>query len=151
MRPIYETAADLTNEYEVRNCLAARWGSRAEKLEPLHPYDCAFYTKHGVLWGYAEIKCRNASYATYRVSLQKWRRMLEFSRRTGIPGCLVVRWPVDGVMKLMLTSVLPRPYGIVTGGRQDRGDPSDIEEMVEIPMADFHELNPAVNVSHETI
>jgi len=146
MRPKYERQTDLSNEADVAALLAARWESRAEKLEPLHPYDCAFYTKHGVLWGYAEIKCRNASYATYRISLQKWRRMLEFSRRTGIPGCLVVRWPVSGVMRLLLAPVIPRPHGIVMGGRQDRGDPSDIEEMVEIPMAEFQELNPAVNV-----
>ena len=143
MRPRYERQTDLSNEADVAASLAARWGQRPVKLDALHPYDYAFYDGRGVPCCHVEIKCRNASYATYRISLQKWRRMLEFSRRTDMPGALVVRWPVGSVIKLMLAPVIHRPHGIVMGGRQDRGDPADIEEMVEIPMSEFGELNPA--------
>jgi hypothetical protein len=149
--PLYEAALDLSNEAEVAAYLAVRWQSRTEKLEHLHPYDYAVYDRRGVLCGCVEIKCRRASYPTYRIGLQKWRRMLEFSRRTGIPGCLVVRWPVNGAVKLLLAPVIPRPHGIVMGGRRDRGNPLDIEEMVEIPMSEFEDLNPDENVSRETV
>ena len=54
MRPVYETAGDLTAEDRVSNSLAEAWGFDLEKLPRLHTFDRAM-KRGGVLKGLIEI------------------------------------------------------------------------------------------------
>jgi hypothetical protein len=139
MRPVYETAGDLTAEDRVSNSLAEAWGFDLEKLPRLHTFDRAL-KRDGVLRGYVEIKNRKKSYPTYLISLRKWRDMLMVSETAKVPAALVVCWPVEGEMKTKVIRISNAKVGIVEGGRRDRDDPNDIEDMVEIPMSQFDDV-----------
>ena len=140
MRPVYETAGDLTAEDRVSASLAAAWGFDLEKLPRLHTFDRAM-RRGGVLKGLIEIKNRKKSYPTYLISLKKWRDMLMVSEAAKVPAALVVCWPVEGEMKTKVIRISRAKVGIVEGGRRDRGDPKDIEDMVEIPMTQFDDVD----------
>ena len=139
MRPVYETSGDLTAEDQVSASLAAAWGFDLEKLPRLHTFDRAM-RRGGVLKGLIEIKNRKRSYPTYLISHKKWQDMLAFSEAEGVPAALVVCWPVEGEMKTKVIRISRAKVGIVEGGRKDRGDPTDIEDMVEIPMSQFDDV-----------
>ena len=140
MRPVYETAGDLTAEDRVSNSLAEAWGFDLEKLPRLHTFDRAM-KRGGVLKGLIEIKNRKNSYPTYLISLKKWREMLAFSKTAGVPAALVVCWPEKGELKIKVTRITRDPVSVIKGGRKDRCDPKDTEDMVEIPMTKFDDVD----------
>ena len=140
MRPVYETAGDLTAEDRVSASLAAAWGFDLEKLPRLHTFDRAM-RRGGVLKGLIEIKNRKKSYPTYLISHKKWQDMLAFSEAQGVPAALVICWPVNGDTQIKVTRITRDPVSVIKGGRKDRCDPKDTEDMVEIPMTKFDDID----------
>lgn len=139
MRPIYETASDLSAEDGVSAALSKAWGIEMEKLPDLHTFDRAV-KQGGVLKAFVEIKNRNKSYPTYLISLKKWRDMLRISDAAGVPAILAVCWPVNGERKIKVIRVNGAEFSVVQGGRKDRNDPRDMEDMVEIPISQFEDV-----------
>lgn len=136
MRPIYETATDISREAGIAASLAACWDCRFQKMPKFYGVDFAALRK-GEITAWFEIKHRFASYPSYRLSLHKWMRGIELSEITGKPAFIVVSWPVDGKREVIYRAINRDPVKVVLGGRKDRGDPDDIEPMVEIPVGEF--------------
>lgn len=138
-RPVYETRQDIGREANVAEILAAAWSCAIHKLPRL--YSCDYAAMRGKeVSAWLEIKCRNASYPTYLISLHKWIKGIELSEATAKPFLLVVSWPVNGEQVVMFYPVCREPIHVVLGGRKDRNDPDDIEPMVEVPVAKFRRL-----------
>lgn len=140
-RPVYETAHDRARETGVSEALALAWRCEVHKLPRLYACDFAVM-RDNVVQAWLEIKVRNASYSTYLLSLHKWIKGVELSEATGKPFLLVVSWPVDGERVICYRPLVREPVHVVLGGRKDRGDPNDVEPMVEIPMSGFRTIRP---------
>lgn len=134
-RPIYETTINITKEAAIAGELSAAWNCDVIKLPRLYSCDYAAM-RDGSVSAWIEIKCRNRSYPTYLLSLHKWLKGVELSNVTGKPFILVVSWDD----KIIYKNVTNEPVKIVIGGRKDRGDPADIEPMVEIEISGFKKL-----------
>lgn len=83
-----------------------------------------------------EIKCRDNTkerYPTYMLSLSRVEDMLEKSRQQKLPLFLIVHW-TNVVGGIELTTV---PADIRNGGRYDRGDARDEEEVCHWPHQEF--------------
>lgn len=138
-RPVYETKVDMTHEASVAECLANAWDCGIKKLPRLYACDFAAMRGNDVS-AWLEIKFRNASYPTYLISLHKWMKGIELSEATEKPFILVVSWPVQNERVILFRALKREPVRVVLGGRKDRGDPADIEPMVEIPISQFKRL-----------
>lgn len=139
MRPVYESANDISREAGVAEILSSAWHCAIHKLPKL--YSCDFAAmREKAIHAWLEIKVRNASYATYLISLHKWMKGVELSEVSGKPFFLVVAWPVNGQQVVMYYPVTREKVRVVLGGRKDRNDPADIEPMVEIPTERFRRV-----------
>ena len=130
MRPIYETTEDRRAAVRVMKYVSAALAmDELHEMEELHTAD--FLARKGDLEIYAEVKCRrNAAqaYPTYMLSKAKYDALLEL----GKPAMLVVKWS-DGVG----ITPLPVSHTVGRGGRWDRGDSKDVEQVVYIPIDNF--------------
>jgi len=75
MRPTYETAQDRVNEQQVIDLLCGKWKCTARKTPAFYQTDWTL-SRHGKVLAFVEIKFRNKSYDTYRLSLHKFSNML---------------------------------------------------------------------------
>ena len=135
-RPIYETVADIRREADVAGVIASLWKCTTRKMKRLYSVDFALMRGKEVM-AWAEIKCRDASYPTFIISLKKWMDGLELAEASGSPFLIIVSWPVDGVRILMYHRVERKLIRVIFGGRTDRSDPDDVEPLVEIPVTSF--------------
>lgn len=136
MRPTYESPTDLSNEQAVADLMAHRWRAEPVKLPIQFRVDYALF-RNGWIAAWAEVKCRsNASdrYDTYMLSLAKVQAGNRLAAAHGVPFLLVVRW-TDAI-----GWVQPTAGDVRIGGRRDRGDAQDIEQVVHIPITDFRAL-----------
>jgi hypothetical protein len=136
MRPLYETRTDKANEETVAALIARERKFEVRRAPPQHSYDYDLF-RGGKHWGIMEIKCRNNpkhKYQTYHISKSKLDTCLNIAKRAGVRFILTVCW-TDGVYCLPVSDL--SGYEIKTGGRKDRGDAMDIEEMVHIPHSHF--------------
>lgn len=138
-RPQYESQADVSREASVAEILASSWKCGISKLPRLYSCDYAAM-RSGEISAWVEIKCRNASYPTYIISLHKWMKGIELSEATGLPFLLVVSWPVNGKREVMFLNVKRGPVKVIIGGRKDRNDAADQEPMVEVPLSEFRRV-----------
>lgn len=134
-RPRYERPGDLKNERAVAEVLESRYGFTATKVHEYSGYDFDFRGADGSLKLRAEMKCRNipmGKHNTYIVSKMKYEKLVKLAESDGITTALVVRW-TDAI------GVIPVPFAhkVIMGGRYDRGDDMDWEEMVEFPIKNF--------------
>lgn len=137
MRSKYQSEEDLKNEREVVAVLCDAWKCKAEKTPDFYPVDWSFQKDREVK-ALGEIKCRDKSYQTYMLSLHKFSEMCKQSETTGVPYLLIVRWPEKDVKVIRWVSVKRDiVLRVIHGGRKDRGDPQDMEPMVEIDLAAF--------------
>ena len=147
MRPLYETAANLSDEEVIvtqfvsRSSLFDRW----RKLPFSYNLDFALLQddprhKHGRVVAYAEAKARNWLFGSgdgYYLAEQKVRAAKLFKAVDGLQSYLVVRF-ADGIIRWCPMNV----YGdeIIIAGRTDRNDPADLEPHVIYNWAVFCEL-----------
>ena len=132
-RPKYESAADRGNQHYVLSKLGRAFGLEAEV--PTEEY--AFYDG---LFSFEDRKCvveikvrknERSRYPTYMLSKRKYDSLCGLTGQN-IDALLAVQWTDQlGVIQL------PAEHTISTGGRYDRGDPMDVEQVVLIPVAKF--------------
>jgi len=132
-RPKYETAANLASEQSVIGKVCARFKFDAVKL----PMNCRadyLLSQGGNAKVMAEIKVRTNpkdKYPTYMVSKGKYDALLAWVDM-GFEAALFVQWQdALGYVKL------PVDHTSTTGGRRDRADPLDIEQVVLIEVGRF--------------
>jgi hypothetical protein len=132
-RPKYESAADRGNQHYVLSKLGRAFGLEAEV--PTEEY--AFYDG---LFSFEDRKCvveikvrknERSRYPTYMLSKRKYDSLCGLTSQN-IDALLAVQWTDQlGVIQL------PAEHTISTGGRYDRGDPMDVEQVVLIPVTKF--------------
>jgi len=141
-RPRYEKARDLIRERQVAKALERDLITRGcanltfEKLPKESHIDWVIKL-HGKGVILFEVKCRDNlrfDYDTYMISKEKIDRSLEISQRVHLPYFLIVRW-TDGTYGKEITE----PSSDVRwGGRYDRGDDADEEEVYHWPSSEFN-------------
>ena len=135
MRPTYETPSDSQRERDTAELMANAWGHDVRKLKTFYAYDYALFSGD-TLEAFVEIKVRTRTFATYWLSLAKWAAMNSLIQTAHVPGLFVVAWPG----RVMFTTVSNKPFRVLLGGRTDRGDASDIEPLIEIPLTEFQDI-----------
>lgn len=137
-RPRYETEADRSREAKVAQKWAEAIGvSSLEKL----PFgsDADFLAVNGVnREALVEIKtrtCESTTYPTYHVSADKLRRLDTAAVDSGRVAILVVQWR-DRIGYIGVRKYL-RNCSYKKGGRWDRNDKHDVEEMADIEISHF--------------
>lgn len=142
MRPIYETEGDLRNEREIAHVVAtSRYPFRYAKLGKYDPADYLLHDQ-GVSYFVVEIKDRDVPihrYQTYIISRRKLDDLLQFAAHRKTVGLLAVRWS-GGEVGVVRASKAIQHATYRMGGRTDRGDAADIEELAEFPIALFDVL-----------
>lgn len=142
-RPTYVTEQDKRNEIAVAQKLTNLWSCEAHRTPEKYAVDFAL-SRGGSVQAMAEVKFRYRSYPTLLLSLHKYTAMCLSSEVTGLPHLLVVSWPESKGRVIRYTRVNRSLHTrVVMGGRKDRGDPDDIEPMVEIPIEKFSLLREA--------
>jgi hypothetical protein len=147
-RPIYCRAEDRQNETRVMEQMithirrvaiatsASFAGSHYAYVQAgkLDPYD-AILSRDGKNFAVVEIKSRNGDpsrHAEWHIAKHKIDRCLEQSRAMGVKFFLVFAW--DGKpFYCLVTEALVAHLRIHVGGRYDRNDAADVEEMYLIP------------------
>ena len=134
-RPLYETTADLEREKEVARKIEKSWLVRCGKLSMGDRFDYAiFFDQTDILCGYCEIKCRNIAhdeYPTYFISYDKFLAGVALRQNSHVPVFIVVNY-TDGTYYFQVGNV--KGSFVQTGGRRDRDDPMDEEEMIHVPI-----------------
>lgn len=139
MRPTYENRETLQAEAATMSAVCESWGATAKKLPSRYQIDWAVMDSTGAMKAWAECKRRHhkfGQYDTLMLSLGKYREGRQLSLDTGMPFLLIVEWD-DGIRWMRGSSDMP---AIGVGGRDDRGDPDDIEPCVFIPIESFKPL-----------
>lgn len=127
-RPRYETQQDRDNELLVQKQIEA-WASCTLKKTAAQAYVDFEITRDNTLVALAEFKKRSnprRQYPTYMVAKKKIDRGIALAKKEGVPYIFFVHW-TDGLHFLVVNESTPMTSG--TGGRTDRGDAFDIEQM----------------------
>lgn len=137
-RPRYETAADRTRESKAAALFASHYKDlKVTKME--HGAFADFEIRKGVkLVGYMEVKtrrCPSTQYRTYHVSKMKLLTLQKTARKHGVRPVLLVQWS-DKAGWIDVDTYLANAT-FTTGGRWDRNDPHDVEEMAEVNIKDY--------------
>lgn len=131
---MYENSQTLSVEEATMDAVCKAWNLGRRKLPISYRIDWAVTDRNEpVAW--AECKRRynpHDQYPTLILSLAKYMHGMELAERTGLPFLIIVEFD-DGI-RFCKHEVMPP---IVWGGRSDRGDPQDMEPMVDIPMSKF--------------
>jgi hypothetical protein len=131
-RPRYETAADRARELTVAEAFAKAKSLDIRKMPHGHRADFEL-RREGNLIGYIEIKtrtCNSNTYGTYHISKDKLLALKSLGDRENTKVALVVRWK-DRIGYITVKTVLDNA-SFKMGGRWDRGDKFDVEEMAEV-------------------
>ena len=137
-RPLYETHADRVSERAIVTNLCYAWDCLAEKGRHLGYVDYYLYKPKTNLIAVIEIKNREKlsvyKFPSYMISKNKINNGLIISNELAVPFLLVVNF----AEMLMYTEIKKEhKYKQGIGGRKDRGDLNDIEEVVFIPISLF--------------
>jgi len=137
MRPEYVTNQDLNNEIAVAKFLESKWGCEARKMpNKFSRFDYALL-RSGQLTCMAEIKCRTCPvgyYDDYMISYDKWSYGVHGYEVMHLTHIIVVAWS-DAVGWVYCANQNASKCRL--GGRTDRGDESDVEVVVDIPIKNF--------------
>lgn len=146
IRPIYETEADKEREFHTLSIVAREWNATFKQTPPLSTFDAWFY-RNKTLKAIIEVKNRNLLSIDpspyYEISNKKLIKCMEASKELNVPAFLVVNF-------LDTIEYVPINQDTVDctkqGGRADRGDQFDIEEMACIHIDKFKTIyRKAVN------
>lgn len=139
MRPRYETPAHRAAEKAACEAFLAtqKPGLTAVKTADADHADYALY-RDGRLVGHIEIKTRtnrHDQYPTYMLSLAKLDHLHRRAILTGVPSAVVVQW-TDRLA--MIDAGTFRDKAVIRrGGRRDRGDALDMEQVGHIGINQF--------------
>ena len=141
-RPMYESAADRSNEQQVIERLAAAWGGEYHKLPISYRMDYAV-VRNGEIASFVEIKARHmrwGQYPTVMISMNKVLTAANYAESLGLPTMFVV-CTSDGRLHFARLGDIRLHAKLVHGGRtvQTR-DGGDIEPCYMIPNAQFAEI-----------
>lgn len=154
MRPVYESARDLSEERRIANVAAKRWNVSVLKLAKFDCFDWAAYRQHveyqtsgdvcrpigrpaKEVLSFVEVKRRYCKFDTYPniiLSLAKAERALWRSEATKLPAIFLVGFD-DCIAFAQVTR--GQMSQITIEKRADRNDPMDEEPCIHIPMRDF--------------
>lgn len=137
-RPRYETQADRNREAAVAERFASNYNQMVvTKLPKGHRADYLANSK-GTDVAYIEIKtrtCNSTTYDTYHVSKDKLQSLQKIAEKDGLRALLLVQWRDKAgwieVGNFLANATFKR------GGRWDRNDPFDVEEMAEVDISLF--------------
>lgn len=142
MRPIYETGDDRVREQFVADAVAAHWKVDLQREEQLETNDYKLL-KNGRFFAILEVKfrkgydwCQLRWMDTYMLSLDKWFRLWRLCAEHEVALCLAVA-DKHGEVWASTWRGKPPVYDVRQGGRRDRGDAKDIEEVIHIPIDEF--------------
>jgi hypothetical protein len=137
--PTYETRADRMRESAVAGTVARHLGMTARKLAKYDFADFAL-TRGDRVAGLLEVKVRrvaSTTYPTYHVSMAKLIKLVQWQP---LEIYLAVQWTDRlGLLQLRPDRLSPVEH-LSIGGRQDRGDPMDIEIMANINVSAFETI-----------
>lgn len=142
MRPLYESASDLSNEAQVISTLSKKWDIKFHKLPIRYHLDYAA-TKNGRVVGYIEVKVRKytmsqiSNWGGYMLSVGKLQAAKQLCEISKASFCLAVQC-TDGLYWTTIKDFSEFPVTIT--GRTDRGDEQDVEPCVLIPGGRFKAL-----------
>ena len=140
-RPVYETHADRVSEKLIVTKLCHAWECTAEKGRHLGYVDYYLYKPKTNLIAVVEIKNREKlsvrRFPAYMISKAKIKKGLTISNELAVPFILVVNF-AEYLTYAEIKHDHKFKEGI--GGRKDRGDPYDIEEVVYIPISLFRPI-----------
>jgi hypothetical protein len=140
VRPIYETEKDRENEAKIIARLAIAWAFEPKKLSREERLDYAGI-RGGVECLWIEAKRRynkRRKYETLAISNAKIEAGLEIQENSGWPFYLAIEWD-DGLFYLRVKR--ERIAKVEPGGRYDRNDPFDQEDMAHFDVELFHEVD----------
>lgn len=135
-RPIYESDEDREAQQRTVEVVQICWRCTIERMPPLSVVDYRAERPNGV--AFIEIKVRTnpmRKYDEYMISLAKIEAGIALAaQRPRQTFILVVNWRDDAI-----GWVIPRrgEFKVGVGGRTDRGDVQDIENMAFIPVSQF--------------
>ena len=141
MRQLYETQNDLMRESAVAKELCKQWKCDGKKYSTAHHLDYKL-TRGNQLMALCEIKCRNVhsyDYDTYMISYNKIKNARTISREQRVPAFIVVHYEDD----IQYFDVEELPNLLSEGGRTDRNDPFDIEEVAHYNMNRLKSIYPS--------
>lgn len=141
-RPTYESARNRQDE-AVTATIIEKWAGCKLIKQPMRNFIDWIAYRDNTPVAHIEFKRRNNNrmqYPTYMVSANKWKNGRDIAHRDKIPFILVIQWN-DGLFYLKASDDIPVTYG--TGGRQDRNDSADIENMVYIKTSLFKQIKPS--------
>jgi len=136
---LYETAEDRQVESSVARKLGDAWNVEVWSFVPQVTTGDLLLGRDGVLKAICEVKRRYnpiGAYPTYIISRAKLERVALLARITKSKGLIVIQFD-DALAWYNAEEALDYPSSI--GGRYDRQDPNDVEQMTHIPIDD---LNP---------
>jgi len=132
-RPKYESEADRGNQNYVLSKLERAFGIPAERPTEEYSFYDGVFTIGGTKC-VVEVKVRKNErdrYPTYMLSKMKYDTLCNVTEQ-GADALLAVQWTDQlGVIQL------PTEHTVSTGGRYDRNDPRDVEQVVLIPVKKF--------------
>lgn len=140
--PIYQTAEDVKKEHAVVSVLEARTPMRFLEIKSItSPVDWAGY-KGKELTHFVEIKNRTNTlntYPTYMIDKSKVDKLSSIASNLGIGALVIVGFTdVIGVAK---ASDIQQNSTVGMGGRYDRNDSNDIDEVYYYPVDRFRVIN----------
>ena len=138
IRPIYETDENKKEEKSIGKIISRVWKSEVWKLPPLANCGDLLLARSNELVAIVEVKRRYnemSRYDTYMISKGKLERITEAAERLGVAGLVVVQFS-DFLAYFYADRALETGV-VATGGRYDRDDPQDTEEVVHIPMIEL--------------
>jgi len=128
LRPRYETQQDRDNETAVQHQIEKWAKCTLKKTGSQHRIDWEAF-RGAKLVALMEFKKRSnprLQYPTYMVARKKIDSGIDLALKSGVPFIFFVQWK-DGLYYLEVNYDTPMSNG--TGGRTDRGDKFDIEDM----------------------
>jgi hypothetical protein len=124
---LYETKEDIQRETAVAAELCRAWKCQSRKFGKNYTLDYELL-RDGSVVALCEIKCRNVDsnhYDTYMISLKKLHEARKIADSKKLPAFIVVHYEDD----IKFIHVNEEPDKIEQGGRVDRNDPMDIEDV----------------------
>lgn len=135
----YATEEDRAHEQEVRTLIEQRWRCEVHSFGPWSPVDW-WLSRDGAVVALAEVKSRSHASSTFDsvfLNLRKWLSLTLYAITFERPAFFIVRF-TDCVRYIDLRSVGVR---LCVGGCSKRvKGASDIEPVIEVPVADMREL-----------
>ena len=139
--PIYQTISDLGRENIVSEIAAMKWQcEQCKTVNDLNPVDREF-SKDGKVVLLVEVKCRKRSfdqYETYLIDVEKLKNLAKAADEREVKAALIIGL-TDGIYWMSVTS--DQPWPVERKGRDDRGDPNDMDDCYMIPMTEFRKIS----------